>query len=98
MNKKNLIINSVLFILSIILFVLSYQYSNVFLFIIGALLIVINVLALIIMMIFDLYKKDQEFNIEKLTEQGLTIVTCKACNEVNVLEDKYCRKCQEKLE
>lgn len=48
-------------------------------------------------MVTDLYRKDQEFNKEQLLSQGLTIVTCKACNEVNVLEDKYCRKCSEEL-
>ena len=97
MKLRNLLLNAVLFILSIILFILSYNYSNFFLFLIGALTIVINVLALIVMMTLDLYRKDQEFNVEELKKQGLTIVTCQECNEVNVLEDKYCRKCQEPL-
>lgn len=98
MKKTHLLLNLVLFILSIALFVLSYQYSNFFLFLIGALVIIINVLVLVIIMVADLYRKDQEFNIEELKKQGLTIINCKECNELNVLEDQYCRKCNQKLE
>ncbi len=95
--KRYLILNTIIFILSLVLFTLSYHYSNFFLFLIGALLIVINVLVLVFLMVTDLYRKENEFNIEELKKQGLTIVNCKHCETINVLEDKYCRKCQEPL-
>ena len=85
-------------LIAIGLFTLSFFNDSFFLFILGTFLLLISIFLNIFLMVIDLYRKDKEFNIEKLQDQGLTIINCKICNEVNVLEDQYCRTCGEKLE
>jgi len=48
-------------------------------------------------MTYDLFKSDKNLDIEALKKQGLTIVDCLNCLKSNVLEDKYCVFCGEKL-
>jgi uncharacterized OB-fold protein len=44
------------------------------------------------------YNREMEWDQALVQEQGLTIVTCKACSKKNVLEDKYCKYCGEVLD
>lgn len=85
-------------LVAIALFASSYLTESILIFIIGTFLLLISIFLYIFLMVLELYRKDKEFNVDKLREQGLTIVNCKHCNEVNVFEDQYCRSCGEKLE
>lgn len=83
---------------AIFLFYLSLQWDSVLLFLLGIFLLLGSIFVNISYMVLDLYKKDREFNVEQLKNQGLTIVLCHKCNSENVKEDQYCRNCGEKLE
>ena len=85
-------------LLGLALLIMSFMFEQIFLMIIGALVLLLSIFVLAFFMIISLYQKDQEFNPEELQKQGLTLFNCTHCNTQNVLEDKYCRNCGETLE
>jgi len=84
-------------IISVILIALSFFISSIFLMIFSIILLLVSILLLFFFMTYDLFKSDKNLDIEALKKQGLTIVDCLNCLKSNVLEDKYCVFCGEKL-
>jgi predicted RNA-binding Zn-ribbon protein involved in translation (DUF1610 family) len=96
--KSYRILGIVLGLSSLLLFVLTYLYSNLLYFIIGILVLVGSIFLIVFSMVVDLYQKDKNIDYEIVKKMNLTIVTCKVCGKENILEDQYCRYCNEQLE
>ncbi len=77
--------------------VFSYFRESIILFFVGAAITVIGFLAVVSLMAFNMFLKDKELELDKLTAMGFTIVKCPKCGKDNVLEDQYCIYCGEKL-
>lgn len=98
MNSKTLkILGYCLGLISMFLFVISYLNTSLLLFFAGAFTLVISILSIIIIMTFDLFQKDKKIDYEAVKKNNLTLIDCQYCGKVNILEDKYCTKCGEKL-
>ena len=85
-------------LIGVMVLITSYLLSSFFFFFLGTILMIFGAITIILIQALLLFKKDKELNIEQLKEAGLTIVTCPNCLKNNVLEDKYCIYCGEKLE
>lgn len=95
--KTQTYIGFILIIISIGIIIISYVLSNFTLFFLGLFLIVVSVIALIVLLSIDVFRRDKILDLDKLRKEGLTIVECPECSKSNVLEDKYCIFCGEKL-
>jgi hypothetical protein len=96
-NYYKLVGSGILFI-GILVLILSYLLSSFLFFFIGVAMVVVGVLIIILLQALLIFVKDKELNIEQLKSSGLTIVQCSNCLKENVLEDKYCIHCGERLE
>lgn len=90
-------ISIVIGIMSIMLIVVSYYLASIVMLIISIIILVVSILFVVINATYNMFKLDRHRDFEVLKEQGLTVVRCPSCNEKNVLEDKYCYVCGEKL-
>jgi len=65
--------------------------------VISIIVLVVSILFMVFAATYNMFKLDRHRDFEVLKELGLTVVRCPNCNEKNVLEDKYCYVCGEKL-
>jgi len=86
-----------LIFLSILGIVLSYINQSILILLISIFLLVVSIISIITQQSMMLFIRDKELDIEKLEKSGLTIIKCKICKKVNVLEDQYCIYCGEQL-
>jgi hypothetical protein len=79
-----------------IISVAAFQ-ASVEILLFGIVFMLVSAVYFIIILSFDLFRRDKQLDYSTLTEAGLTIVECRECHKKNVLEDKYCIFCGEKL-
>lgn len=84
-------------LLGLILIIASYLLTSLLLLFIGIFLVILGVFSLILVNSLKIFLMDKELNIEALIKAGLTIIKCENCLKDNVLEDKFCVYCGERL-
>lgn len=98
MNSKLLRYSGILFmILSLILITFSAYNASITLLLIGIITMMVSAVYFILVLSFDMFRRDKQLDYKVLSESGLTIVECSECHKKNVLEDKFCIFCGEIL-
>lgn len=98
MNKKVVsIIGFVVIMIGVVLIAYGYFFLQTTVLFIGILVVILGAFFIMITQSVLLFVNDKKLDIESLRSKGLTIVTCSYCQKENVLEDKYCIYCGEKL-
>ena len=95
--KKYILIEAIVFALSLCIMLILITIGQILLSYIFLSLIMVSLFLTVMTMSLGMFKKDKMLDIEALTKQGLTVITCKECNKTNVLEDIFCIFCGEKL-
>ncbi len=95
--KTRIISGMITTVISITLMIVGFFYMSTMMLIIGVIILLVSIFYMILTMSMQIFVKDKEIDIESLKKQGLTIVKCLKCNRNNVLEDKFCIFCGEKL-
>jgi ABC-type bacteriocin/lantibiotic exporter with double-glycine peptidase domain len=91
-------VSVILGLIAVILFVLAYLNMDFVYVILASAVLLMAVFTYVASVIVYYYNREMEWDQALVQEQGLTIVTCKACSKKNVLEDKYCKYCGEVLD
>ncbi len=96
-NKRITLFGAIGIISGIALTTYGYFFEAAAFLFIGVGLIILSVFFIMIMQSIALFVNDKKLDINALRKQGLTIVTCPYCEKENVLEDKFCIYCGERL-
>lgn len=72
--------------------------ESIILLVFGIIILLVSIISMMFFTTLDLFRRDKILDIEKLKNDGYTIVKCKNCDKDNVKEDKYCIFCGEKLD
>lgn len=97
-HKQILVIGVFMILLSMSGIVISFFIASIIGVIISIILLVVSILGMFLGISLDMFIRDKILDIEQLSKQGYTPIECNNCGKQNILEDKFCIYCGEKLD